>query len=111
MRKEPNETIMSHVGPFILKRRNELGMSLEEVAQRAKTTKSHVWEMEKGRSRNPTVMTAMAMCEALQCSLNSFLGVDVSQPLFTDGEMALIAAHRDIFGAAETARKQLEGRA
>ena len=97
MKPLSSEKICAHIGPFISARRNELGLSLDEVAKRADTTKSHVWEMEKGRSKNPTVMMALAMCEALQCGLNSFLGVDVSQPQFTDGEMALISAHRDIF--------------
>lgn len=92
------ESLVEHIGPFIAKRRTELGLSLEQVAERAGTTKSHVWELEKGRSRNPTISMALGLCNALQCSLNSLLGRDVSQPQFSDREMALIAAHRAIFG-------------
>lgn len=91
------EAMIAHIGPFIAKRRAELRLSLEEVAERTGTTKSHIWELEKGRSRNPTIGMALALCGALQCSLNSLLGADVSQPQFTDREMALIAAHRSIF--------------
>lgn len=91
------DAIISHIGPFIAERRAELGLSLEAVAERAGTTKSHIWELEKGRSRNPTISMALALCDALQCSLNSLLGRDVAQPQFTDQEMALIAAHRSIF--------------
>jgi transcriptional regulator with XRE-family HTH domain len=92
------DDLVEHIGPFISARRAELGLSLEQVAERAGTTKSHIWELEKGRSRNPTISMAIALCDALQCSLNSLLGRDVSQPQFSDQEMALIAAHRAIFG-------------
>ena len=91
------DEIIAHIGPFIARRRAELGLSLEAVAERSGCTKSHVWELEKGRTKNPTIAMALALCDALQCSLNSLLGKDVSQPQFTDQEMALIAAHRSIF--------------
>lgn len=91
------DAMIAHIGPFIAKRRAQLGLSLEALAERAGTTKSHIWELEKGRARNPTIGMAIALCGALQCSLNSLLGRDVSQPQFTDQEMALIAAHRSIF--------------
>lgn len=91
------EEIVQHMGAFIKARRSELGFSLDEVAKRAGVSKAHVWELEKQRSSNPTISMAMALCGALQCGLNSLLGVDVSQPRFTDQEMALIAAHRAIF--------------
>lgn len=89
------------LGRVVRERRRELGLSLDDVATRAGCTKSHVWEIEKGHSVNPTIRTALALCRALQCSLNTLLGMDVSQPQFSDAEMRLIAAHREIFMAAE----------
>ena len=91
--------IVDHIGVTIAARRNALGLSLEEVAKRANCTKSHVWEMEKGKSKNPTIKQTLALCEALQCSLNTLLGLEVAQPIITDHELSLIAAHRKIFGA------------
>ena len=91
------DQIIGHIGPFIEKRRKELHLSLQEVADRACTSKSHIWELEQGRSKNPTIGMALMLCEALQCSLNSLLGIGVSQPNFSDDELALIAAHRSIF--------------
>jgi len=90
------DAILVHIGPFIAKRRAELRLSLDDVAERSGCTKSHVWEMEQGRSRNPTIKMALALCDALQCSLNTLLGVDVSQPRVTDDEMELIATVRRI---------------
>ena len=89
---------LSHnISTFVKSRRRELGLSLDEVASAANTSKSHVWEIEQGRAKNPTVNMALALCNALQCSLNSLLGLDVSQPQISDDEMALITAHRRIF--------------
>ncbi len=94
--KQPSE-IVSHMGPFIKRRRRRLRLSLQAVADISGCTKSHIWELEKGLTTNPTIGMALAICNALQCSLNSLLGVNVSQPDFTDDEMALIVAHRQIF--------------
>ena len=90
------DAILVHIGPFIARRRAELRLSLDEVAQRSGCTKSHIWEMEQGRSRNPTIRMALALCDTLQCSLNSLLGMDVSQPRVTDDELELIATVRRI---------------
>lgn len=89
--------IASHMGPFIKRRRAALRLSLQTVADLIGCTKSHVWALENGLGTNPSIGMALALCRALQCNLNSLLGVDVSQPNFTDREMALIAAHRQIF--------------
>jgi transcriptional regulator with XRE-family HTH domain len=40
-------------------------LSLEDVAQRSGFTKSHVWELEQGRARNPTVSMIAGLSEAL----------------------------------------------
>jgi DNA-binding XRE family transcriptional regulator len=53
------------MGKLVHQRRKELGLSLEEVAKAADCSKSHVWEIEQDRSRNPTV----AMVWALACAL------------------------------------------
>lgn len=54
-------------------------MSLQEVADRSGFTKSHVWEVEQGRSRNPTICMVAGLSKALgvpflrlaQAALNS----------------------------------------
>lgn len=40
-------------------------MSLQEVADASGFTKSHVWEVEKGRARNPTVGMIAGLSKAL----------------------------------------------
>lgn len=88
----------SNISAAIRRRRSELGLTLDEVATRVGTSKSHIWSIEQGRSVNPTLAMAIALCDALSISLNELVGMDVSQPIYSEQEMAMIAAHRAIFG-------------
>ncbi len=50
---------------MIVDERARLNLSLQEVADRAGITKSHMWELEAGRSVNPTVRTVHGLAKAL----------------------------------------------
>lgn len=54
-------------------------MSLDDVAQASGFTKSHVWELEKGRTRNPTVRAVWSLSAALGVTPAWLLGLDVHQ--------------------------------
>lgn len=51
-------------------------MSLQELADASGFTKSHVWELEQGRSRNPTVRAVWSLADALGVSPAWLLGLD-----------------------------------
>lgn len=51
-------------------------MTLQEVADIADLTKSHVWEMEQGRSVNPTVAAVWGLARALAVSPSVLLGFE-----------------------------------
>lgn len=53
------------LGEEVLAARTHARLSLQEVADRSGFTKSHVWEVEKGRSRNPTVGMIAGLSKAL----------------------------------------------
>lgn len=55
------------LGQEIAAARTRNRMSLQEVADAAGFTKSHIWELEQGRSRNPTI--------GMVCGLSKALGV------------------------------------
>lgn len=55
-------------------------MSLEEVGSAAGLTKSHVWELEKGRARNPTVNAVWGLARALSVSPAAVLGLNDALP-------------------------------
>jgi transcriptional regulator with XRE-family HTH domain len=59
---------MTKLGTIILKTRNKRGMSLQDVAGAAGTTKQTVWDFEAGRRRNPTIKTLLGIATALQIS-------------------------------------------
>lgn len=105
-REDRNPEITSHMAAFIKKRRGELGLSLDDVAKRMGGSKAHIWQLEKGGSKNPSLWMILGICEALHCSLNALIGKDVAQPIYTESEMALIDAHREIFGRAASEKEK-----
>ena len=56
------------------------GMSLQAVADAASLTKSHVWELEQGRSVNPTVNAVWGLSAALCVSPAMLLGLNDKLP-------------------------------
>jgi transcriptional regulator with XRE-family HTH domain len=55
-------------------------LTLDELAERAGMSKSHVWETENGKASNPTVDTAVRLSRALGCSLDFLCGIETSKP-------------------------------
>ena len=56
--------------------RKARNMSLEDVAAASGFTKSHVWELERGRARNPTVRAVWSLANALGVSPAWLLGLE-----------------------------------
>jgi len=54
-------------------------MSLQEVADAAGFTKSHVWELETGRSVNPTIRAVWSLARALGTTPGDLLGLEPGQ--------------------------------
>jgi transcriptional regulator with XRE-family HTH domain len=55
-------------------------MTLQQVADAADLTKSHVWELEQGKSVNPTVNAVWGLSAALCVSPAMLLGIDDRMP-------------------------------
>lgn len=64
-------------------------LSLQDVADRAGLTKSHIWEMEQGRSANPTIDTAIRIASALGISFDQLIGADSSEPAIDPDAMRI----------------------
>lgn len=54
-------------------------MSLQDVGDAAGFTKSHVWELETGRSVNPTVRAVWSLARALGTTPGDLLGLEPGQ--------------------------------
>ena len=61
---------MSCLGEMIKTLRRARDLSLQEVADAAEISKAHVWDLERGKSTNPTIETL--------CKLGGALKTDVS---------------------------------
>lgn len=58
----------------ILRRvRSKSGLSLSEAARRAGMTKAHLWQLEDGRSDNPTAKTLKALADLYSVSACTLL--------------------------------------
>ena len=57
---------MSAMGETIKIFRENRGMSLQDVADAAGISKAHVWDLERGKSVNPTIETIAKLGAALK---------------------------------------------
>ena len=73
MSETPIAPPQGYLGHLIAHYRNKRGMSLQDVADEARSTKAHIWDMEKGRSRNPTAETIFGLSVALDCDAAEIL--------------------------------------
>ncbi len=53
------------LGALVRQHREALDLTLDKLGELAGCTKSHVWEIEDGRARNPTVKTVAGLAGAL----------------------------------------------
>jgi transcriptional regulator with XRE-family HTH domain len=74
------ETIVATIAARMKSLREARGLGLQEVADRAGLAKSHVWELEQGRARNPTIATAVGIARALGTSLDHLAGLTTAEP-------------------------------
>ena len=79
-------------------------LSLQEVADRAGFAKAHIWELENGRSKNPTVRAVWAVAGALGLSPARLLGLTTNEPnLHPDAmRIALLVNHAIIKASTTT---------
>lgn len=71
---------MSFLGQTMKARREQRDMSLQDVADEAGITKAHVWDLEQGRARNPSVQTLLGLSVALEldpCALAGLAFADL----------------------------------
>lgn len=75
---------MSAVGETISRQVKALraarGLTLQELADRAGTSKSYIWAIERGETVNPTIDMAVALAHALGVSFDELTGISTAQP-------------------------------
>lgn len=77
------------IGARLAELRLRKGKSLQEVADAVGVSKTHIWQMEKGRSENPST--------DLLRNLSEYFGVSFDFMLGTDGSTSLVDAEAQQF--------------
>lgn len=89
---------MSRLGAHIKRLRENAGLSLQEVADRAMLSKAHIWEIETGNSTNASIKTLCCIAVALDCLPDELTATAVSDCM--DKLRVGSATHKFILPAA-----------
>lgn len=76
----PDELVVADIAKRCANLRSARGLSLQEAGDRAGFTKSHMWEFEQGRSRNPTIRMLLGLARAYGVSLSYLIGHQAETP-------------------------------
>jgi transcriptional regulator with XRE-family HTH domain len=95
------DVALTGIGARISARRKALGLTLQEVAERIGTPKSHVWELEQGRSVNPSVRMCWQLGRALGLTLSEIIGISEQTNPLSDATMRIAIQVDHAIRAAE----------
>ncbi|APE44436.1 transcriptional regulator [Sulfitobacter alexandrii] len=93
------------IGERLFSLRSKTGESLQQVADKVGVSKAHVWELEKGRSKNPSFDLVRKLAAHFGVSVDVLNG-DASEPDKKD--MAVDRIHRGLEELSERDRGIVE---
>lgn len=85
--------------------RLKTGESLQEVADAVQTSKTHIWDMERGNSANPSRELLVKLADHFRISVSELLG---ENPNAADEPAELVALYRDLKSLTDKDRKTIE---
>lgn len=74
------EIALANVGHRIRDLRLKRGESLQDVATAVGVSKSHVWELEKGRTSNPSMALVTRLADHFAVSMGFLVDEDIEAP-------------------------------
>ena len=89
------------IGEHIFSLRQKSGQSLQDVADAVGVSKAHVWELEKGRSKNPSFELVRKLARHFGVTVDALVG-DADEPAAEDMQVERI--HRDLLELSERDR-------
>lgn len=93
------------IGERLFSLRQKSGESLQQVADAVGVSKAHVWELEKGRSKNPSFDLVRRLARHYGVSVDVLTG-DASEP--DSGNMQIERLHRGLDALSERDREIVE---
>lgn len=94
------------IGERLFSLRQKSGASLQQVADAVGVSKAHVWELEKGRSKNPSFELVRKLANHYGVPIDVLTG-DAAEP--ASGDMQIERIHRDLEALTERDRDIVEG--
>lgn len=93
------------IGERLFSLRQKTGESLQDVANKVEVSKAHVWELEKGRSRNPSFELVRKLAAHYGVSIDVLIG-EAEEPDAKDLQVDRI--HRGLGDLSERDREIVE---
>jgi len=84
--------------------RMKRGLSLQQVADGVGSSKAHIWEIETGKNKNPSIDSLNKLAVFFDVSVSYLIGED---PNSESEEPELIAMFRELKGLSITDREKM----
>lgn len=81
------------------------GKSLQDLADEIGASKAHVWDLETGRSKNPTIELLAKLAQALGTSISDLVG---ENPEGDEQSSEVVAMYRDLKGLSDNDRETIK---
>jgi len=86
-------TLTKILAPRLKELRLKKGESLQDVADAVKASKAHVWELETGKSSNPSMELVRKLADHFGVAVATLIGED---PDASEEDSELVAMFRDL---------------
>ncbi len=96
---------MAFSGARLKQLRFQKNQSLQKVADAVGASKAHIWELETGKSRNPSSDLLRRLAQHFQVTVASLVGEDPAVP---GADERLVAMFRDLHDLDQDDRDMLE---
>jgi len=93
------------LGAKLKELRTRKGESLQRVADAVGASKAHIWELETGKSKNPSVELLTELAKHFDVPLASLVGED---PNATGEDPELVTMYRDLKGLTKKDRETIQ---
>ena len=81
------------------------GRSLQDVANSIGASKTHIWDLETGKAKNPSIDLLRKLADLFQVGIADLVG---ENPSATDEDSSIVAMYRDLQTLSETDRETIK---
>lgn len=86
------------IGVRMKELRLKKGLSLQDVADKSGASKAHIWDLETGRSKNPTMELVIALAKCFGVSVADLVG---ENPAGENENQRVLGMYRELKGLSE----------